>query len=129
MHYAEVEILNSGNGMMIGVGRPEVARTGSRAYRESGAGRWESFWGVTNRGGLSHEYITTDWRERQQGFGQGDTIGLLLDCGAGCLVAYKNDARLGVVATGLTGELCWAVAMGYEGDSVRITGKPPPALQ
>ena len=43
-------------------------------------------------------------------------------------MVYKNGAQLGVVATGLTSELCWMVAMHYEGDSVRITGKPPPAV-
>ena len=38
-------------------------------------------------------------------------VGLLLDCDAGTLTVKKNGKRLGVAATGLAGELCWAVAM------------------
>ena len=52
-------------------------------------------------------------------------VGLLLDCDAGTLTVKKNGVRLGVAATGLTGELCWAASMHYAGGgstghSVRI---------
>ena len=38
-------------------------------------------------------------------------VGLLLDCDAGTLTVKKNGKRLGVAATGLAGELCWAAAL------------------
>ena len=43
--------------------------------------------------------------------GKGDVVELLLDCGDGTLAVKKNGKRLGVVATGLTRKLCWAVGM------------------
>eukprot|EP01044_Picomonas_judraskeda_P000351 COSAG03_NODE_15_length_22165_cov_72.809934_20_plen_320_part_00 len=53
---------------------------------------------------------------------EGDCIGLVLDIDQGSMSVYKNDMRLGVmVASGLTGEYCWAVSLGSEqGDSARI---------
>ena len=89
----------------------------------------EEFWGLyyQHYGTLWHADQPTGWGG-QQSFEQGDTMGLLLDCGAGHLVVYKNGARLGVAATGLTGKRCWAVAIDGRGDSVRITGKPPPTV-
>ena len=45
---------------------------------------------------------------------------LLLDCDAGTLAVKKNGKRLGVAATGLTGELCWAVALHHCFASPRI---------
>ena len=50
----------------------------------------------------------------------GDTISLLLDLDAGSLTVFKNTRRLGVMATGLEGEYCWAVELCHEGDSARI---------
>jgi hypothetical protein len=117
MHYAEFEIFQN---MFIGVGRPGLDVEQTHAYET------EEFWGLyCYDGDLMHAGQPTRW-DGQQSFGQGDTMGLLLDCGAGHLVVYKNGARLGVAAAGLTGELCWAAAMGDQGDSVRITGKLPP---
>jgi hypothetical protein len=54
-----------------------------------------------------------------EGFRQGDVVGLLLDCDAGTLTVKKNGRRLGVAATGLTGEFCWAAVL-YTMASVRI---------
>ena len=51
---------------------------------------------------------------------RGDAIGLLLDLDTGTLTVFKNGERLGVMATGLEEEYCWAVSLGDEGDSVRI---------
>jgi hypothetical protein len=59
-----------------------------------------------------------------QGFDEGDVVGLLLDCGAGTLTVKKHGKRLGVAATGLTGELCWAVLMIGAGQ-VRIAASDP----
>jgi hypothetical protein len=56
----------------------------------------------------------------QQGFGTGDVVGLLLDCDAGTLTVKKNGVRLGVAATGLTGELCWAASMIYAGGGIAV---------
>jgi hypothetical protein len=71
----------------------------------------DKFWGLhSNRGALYHEGRCDGWAG-QQGFVKGDVVGLLLDCDAGTLTVRKNGARLGVAATGLMGEFCWAVAL------------------
>eukprot|EP01046_Picozoa_sp_COSAG06_P041631 COSAG06_NODE_5191_length_3647_cov_51.409526_2_plen_157_part_00 len=47
-----------------------------------------------------------------EGYGTGDVLRLLLDSDAGTLTIKKNGVLLGVAVTsGLTGDLCWAVAM------------------
>jgi hypothetical protein len=51
---------------------------------------------------------------------EGDRIGMLLDLDQGSMTVYKNDERLGVMATGLSGEYCWAVSLLVPGCSVRI---------
>jgi hypothetical protein len=58
---------------------------------------------------------------------QGDRIGMLLDLDQGTMTVYKNDERLGVMATGLSGEYSWAVAMWNRGNSARIGSAPAPA--
>ena len=50
---------------------------------------------------------------------KGDVVELLLDCDDGTLAIKKNGKRLGVAATGLTGEFCWAALL-YTMASVRI---------
>ena len=134
-HYVEVEILNLSpysddeGAMVIGVGRPVM-----RGGLSNQLGQRGGAWGVGRNTGRLWQDCTAlscplgfAW-EGMQGYGQGDKIGLLLDCNAGQLVIYKNGARLGVAITGLAGELCWAVAMSRKsGGCVRITGKPPPA--
>jgi hypothetical protein len=61
-----------------------------------------------------------------QPFVPGDRLGLLLDCGRGSLTVYKNGERLGVaVAGGLSGELCWVVAIARAGQSVRVAAQSP----
>jgi hypothetical protein len=52
----------------------------------------------------------TDW-EGMQTASEGDIIGLLLDLDAGNLTVFKNGDRLGVMATRLSGEYCWAVSL------------------
>ena len=50
---------------------------------------------------------------------------LLLDCDAGTLTVKKNGTLLGVaVRDGLTGDLCWAVAV-HTADRVRIKAVDP----
>jgi hypothetical protein len=58
---------------------------------------------------------------------EGDHIGLLLDLDQGSMTVYKNDERLGVMATGLSGEYCWAVSLWQTGESARIEAAVAPA--
>ena len=51
---------------------------------------------------------------------------MLLDLDAGTLTVFKNDERLGVMATGLSGEFCWAVSLRGENRSARIQSAPVP---
>ena len=70
---------------------------------------------------------THDWEGMQAAREEGDRIGMLLDLGQGSMTVYKNDERLGVMATGLSGEYSWAVAIYGDNDSVRIETAPAPA--
>eukprot|EP01046_Picozoa_sp_COSAG06_P003938 COSAG06_NODE_158_length_21760_cov_36.036979_6_plen_319_part_00 len=67
-----------------------------------------------------------DW-EGMQTAEEGDRIGMLLDLDQGTVTVYKNDVRLGVMATGLSGEYSWAVALAGWHGSVRIEAAPAPA--
>ena len=68
-----------------------------------------------------------DW-EGMQGADQGDRIGMLLDLDQGSMTVWKNDEKLGVMqAEGLSGPLCWAVSLGYNGNSARFESAPAPA--
>jgi hypothetical protein len=49
------------------------------------------------------------WKGVQSAKEEGDRIGMLLDLDQGTMTVYKNDERLGVMATGLSGEYSWAV--------------------
>eukprot|EP01046_Picozoa_sp_COSAG06_P003943 COSAG06_NODE_158_length_21760_cov_36.036979_11_plen_327_part_00 len=70
-----------------------------------------------------------DWEGRQRAREEGDRIGMLLDLDQGSMTIYKNDERLGVTATGLSGEYSWAVALAdwQQGSSARIEAAPAPA--
>lgn len=59
---------------------------------------------------------------------EGDTIGLLLDLDNGTLTVFRNGEQMGVMATGLSGDYCWAVSLWNPGDSTRIEPAPAPAL-
>ena len=58
---------------------------------------------------------------------EGDRIGMLLDLDQGSMTVYKNDERLGGMATDLSGEYCWAVLLFVQGDSARIEAPELPA--
>ena len=49
---------------------------------------------------------------------EGARVGMLLDLDQGSMTIYKNDERLGVMATGLSGEYCWAAELRAQGDMV-----------
>jgi hypothetical protein len=61
-----------------------------------------------------------NWKGMQTAKKQGDRIGMLLDLDQGTMTVYKNDERLGVMATGLSGEYSWAVSIYMVRHSVRI---------
>ena len=67
------------------------------------------------------------WEGRQNATELGDRIGLLLDLDQGTMTVYKNDERLGVMATELSGEYSWAVSMWDQGESARIEAAEVPA--
>jgi hypothetical protein len=117
-HYAQFTVV--GGSMLFGVIRPgwdveggknaqDVDRvcfydTGN-GLRWSGPQRWEGMQGVED----------------------GDRIGMLLDLDQGSMTVYRNDERLGVMATGLSGEYSWAVELPRHGDSARIEPAALPA--
>jgi hypothetical protein len=70
-----------------------------------------------------------DWEGMQRAVDEDDRIGLLLDLDQGTMTVYKNDERLGVMATGLSGEYSWAVSLinVMGGSSARIEAAMLPA--
>eukprot|EP01046_Picozoa_sp_COSAG06_P037080 COSAG06_NODE_4150_length_4519_cov_3.696045_5_plen_84_part_00 len=66
---------------------------------------------------------------RRPAVDEDDRIGLLLDLDQGTMTVYKNDERLGVMATGLRGEYSWAVSLinVMGGSSARIEATMLPA--
>ena len=67
------------------------------------------------------------WQGMQGAIEQGDRIGMLLDLDQGTMTVYKNDERLGVMATGLSGEYSWAVTLYKQDSSARMESAPAPA--
>ena len=67
------------------------------------------------------------WEGMQDAREEGDRIGLLLDLDQGTMTAYKNDERLGVMATGLSGEYSWAVSVYGRSSSARVEAAEAPA--
>jgi hypothetical protein len=114
-HAAEFTIVQAGpNLAFVGLARPDIDVHVGRVNTQ------EKFWGLyTYNGTLFHQNQNLPGRDwvGQKSFGAGDVVGLLLDCDAGTLAVKKNGVRLGVAATGLTGKLCWAVALYQAGDS------------
>jgi hypothetical protein len=68
-----------------------------------------------------------DWEGMQDAREEGDRIGMLLDLDQGSMTVYKNDERLGGMATGLSGEYSWAVSLHAQGSSARIESAQAPA--
>ena len=67
-----------------------------------------------------------DWEGMQAAREEGDRIGMLLDLDQGSMTVYKNDERLGVMTTGLSGEYSWAVALHSAGSSARFEDAEAP---
>ena len=110
-----------------------VARPGLDALRASA---WTTepcqFWGyyhdgamMTGAGGAMYYGGNAHHWAGQQGYEAEDVLRLLLDSDAGTLTVKKNGVLLGVaVSEGLTGDLCWAVAV-HRADGVRIKAVDP----
>ena len=94
---------------------------GESAYNVDGHCFYESIDGDRFPGGIA-------W-EGKQAAKQGDRIiGMLLDLDQGSMTVWKDGVHLGVMqAEGLTGPLCWAASMGWEGESARIDSAALPA--
>eukprot|EP01046_Picozoa_sp_COSAG06_P031514 COSAG06_NODE_3074_length_5891_cov_6.288847_1_plen_302_part_00 len=98
---------------------------------------WDVEGGAGAHGGYGHCFYSTfdgmrfpgryDWEGMQRAKEVGDRIGLLLDLDQGTMTVYKNDERLGVMATGLSGEYSWAVSIYGQGHSARIEAVEAPA--
>lgn len=122
LHFAEFTLV-SGDNITVGVTHAaDKDLCGGVATTDTPRG-----WGYHALSGeLRHAGLTSDWTGRQAS-ATGTTIGLLLDCAAGALTVYKNDSRLGVIASGLHGlRLRWMVQLGLESDAVRVPAAPPP---
>ena len=75
------------------------------------------------------QFFKTDTWEGMQGipFEGKSKIGLLLDCDRGTLTVYKNDIKLGVMKSGLSGAYCWMVSAGESSKAkIKIERGPLP---
>ncbi len=108
--------------MMFGVIRPGWdVEGGEDAMHVAGHCFYATYSGCRCPGGHTWEGIKAAKEH-------GDRIGMLLDLDQGSMTVYKNDVQLGVMqAEGLTGPLCWAASMGWEGTSARIESALAPA--
>ena len=87
--------------VVVGLARPGLDVALTLPYSTN------QFWGIyAHTGGLLHNSGVPKAWDGMQCFHKGDVVGLLLDCGAVTLTVKNNGERLGVAATGLTGELC-----------------------
>jgi hypothetical protein len=112
-HYVQFTVVR-GSFMVFGVIRPGWdVEGGLNAHRVDG----HCFYSTGN-GWCCPSYHS--WEGMQGVREDGDRIGMLLDLDQGTMTVYKNDERLGVMATGLSGEYSWAVSLHAQGDSARI---------
>ena len=120
-HYAEFTMV-SGSVVFFGVIRPGWdVEGGQGAEVVDGHCFYDTFDGRRFPG--DH-----DWEGMQTAEDEDDRIGMLLDLDQGSMTVWKNDVLLGVmVAEGLSGPLCWAVSLRWEGDSARIESAAVPA--
>jgi hypothetical protein len=113
-HAVEVTAVQGSIDIFLGLARPNID------VHEPDSEDNDGFWCIRSDDGVgAYDGQYAEW-EGQEGFEQGDVVGLLLNCDAGTLTVKKNGVRLGVVFTGLTGELCWAASLFSTDDSVRI---------
>ena len=115
-HYAQFTV-----GTLFGVIRPGWdVEGGQHAHHVDG----HCFYFTTYGTRFPRGYV---WEGKRSAHEEGDRIGLLLDFDQGSMTVYKNDERLGVMATGLSGEYSWAVTLWNQGNSARIEPAARPA--
>jgi len=80
------------------------------------------------RDGIWEAFKTEDWQGMQGIPFEGKCkVGLLLDCERGTLTVYKNDIKLGVMKSGLSGAYCWMVSAGESSKAkIKIERGPLP---
>jgi hypothetical protein len=117
-HYAQFTVVG-GDFSFFGVIRPGWdVEGGKNAHRVDGHCFYETFFG--RRFPDDH-----GWEGMEDARWEGDRIGLLLDLAQGTMTVYKNE-RLGVMATGLSGEYSWAMSTAGQ-SSARIEAAEAPA--
>ena len=122
LHYAEFTVM-SGRLMFFGVIRPGWGVEGGKeAQNVDGHCFYETWSG-------SRCPMFSEWEGMQHAREEGDRIGMVLDLDQGSMTVYKNDERLGVMATDLSGEYSWALSLYGQGDSVRIEPAALPCAQ
>ena len=122
-HYAQFTVMSGY--MFFGVIRPGRpgwdVEGGQHAENVAGHCFYYTFFG--------HRYPGAHgWEGMQSAMEDGDRIGMLLDLDQGTMTVYKNDERLGVMATGLSGEYSWAVVLVFSGASTRIEAAALPTV-
>eukprot|EP01046_Picozoa_sp_COSAG06_P030294 COSAG06_NODE_2868_length_6151_cov_6.454891_3_plen_308_part_00 len=119
-HYVQFTVSGSGSYGLIGVIRPGWdVEEGLDASEANG----HCFYYTADG---SHMPGHRHWEGRQGAIEDGDHTGMLLDLDQGSMTVYKNHERLGVMATGLSGEYSWAAELCYQGTSARIEAAPAP---
>ena len=116
---AEITVLRKSKNFRYGVARPTLDANQKYAWAS------RQFWGIgAYSGAAAHAGNTYQWTG-QEGLENGDVVRLLLDSDSGSLTVKKNGTLLGVaVPQGLTGDLCWAVAV-YTASHVYIKAVDP----
>ena len=120
--YAEFTWVSGHYSLMVGVARAGV----DPSSLEGGLCDTPDGWMYDCDDG-AHEHnrdsSSTPWASgEQQGIEKGGTVGLLLRRGS--LSVHIGGRQVGVLCTGLTGDLVWAADLD---GSVRIARKPPPS--
>lgn len=134
--YAQFSIVEQGE-YAIAVGVVPAALVVGRAPQEMADKPWykdPAVHMVASSNGDHYQGGKHSAWQGMDGFGAGDTFGMLLDLGGGTLTAFKNGARLGVIVPNekvpslLVSDqpMFWALDL-RKGTSVRIDAtKPPP---
>jgi len=125
-----------GHNQFFGVIRPswDVEGEGS-AHRADGHCFYYTYYGHRWPAPIGSDgakrFVGSEWDGYQDAKEEGDRIGLLLDLDEGTMTVYKNDERLGVMATGLTiGEgWCWSMVLRHPRDTARIVQTNPTRLE
>ena len=105
----------SGDAFLFGVIRPGWdVEGGANAFHRDGHCFYDTLTGYHYPGrNPLRPFRGRNWEGTQDVYPleEGARVGLLLDLDQGSMTVYKNDERLGVMATGLSGEYCWAAEL------------------